>query len=443
MGKKSGPKMPKAPDPAATAKAQGEWDIKTAIANANLNRINQYGPQGSIEYKINGYNPDGTPIYSQHETYSPEQQRQYENEMAIANNLSGVANAQLGRVGETMGREFNYNNMTPLQTSVNGQPIQYNIGDSGPIQKSLDYSGAPQLPGVNDFSADAQRVNDAVYKQAMSRLDPAIEQQQRQLATQLAGKGISENSEAYRRAMDQMTRQQTDARNQAMYSGIQAGAQEQSRLFGLGLQARQQAVGETTTQGEFANAAQGQQYTQDLGRGSFYNTAQNQGFQQGMQNANLNNQGRVQQIEEANYLRNLPLQDIAALLQTGGGVQNPDFEDYANVSMPGVDYAGLVQNNYNAQMQQYNAKQQARSSALGSVFGLGGKLLGGFLSDRRLKENLKRIGKTSKGIPTYTFNYIGSRFKEFGVMAQEVIKVIPEAIGFKGGYMTVDYGKVW
>ena len=441
MGKKSGPKAPAAPDPAKTAAAQGEWNIKTAIANANLNRINQYGPQGSLEYKITGYNPDGTPQYSQYESYSPEQQALYNNQMAIANNLSGVANAQVGRVGETLGKTFNYDNMTPLQSHVGGPGVKYDFADSGPIQKSLDYSGAPKLPGVDDFSADAQRINDAVYGQAMSRLDPAIQQQQRQLAAQLAGKGISENSEAYRRAMDQMTRQQTDARNQAMFSGIQAGAQEQSRLFGLGLQARQQAVGETTTQGQFANQAQEQQYGQDLGRAGFYNTAQGQGFDQARYNTELNNRVRQQQIDEANYLRDLPLRDIAALMGQAGGAEGQDFENFNASTVGDVNYADLVQRQYEAQMEQYNQKRAARSKGLGSVFGLAGTALSVF-SDRRLKENIKRIGETAMGIPTYTFNYLGSRVKDFGVMAQEVIGVIPEAVGFKDGYMTVDYGKV-
>lgn len=445
MGKKSGPKMPAAPDPRATAQAQGEYDVKTAIANANLNRINQYSPEGSVEYTIDGYNPDGTPRYSQHNTYSPDQQAIYQNQTDLTKNYGNLANQQLGRVSDTMNKPFNYDAMTPLVTNVNGGPLQNTFDAGGPIQKSLDYSNLSALPGVGDFSADAKRVSDALYGQATSRLDPQWEQQQRQLATQLAGKGITENSEAYRRAMDQAARQRTDAYNQANWSAIGAGGQEQSRLFGLGLAARQQGQNEVNTQGTFANAAQAQQYAQNQGLADFFNTTQQQGFNQGVTNAGLANAGRQQQISEANYLRNLPIQDIAALMsgQSGNaGLQKPGFEDVSQVNMAPIDYTGMVNNNYNAQMDQYKQKQAARSSALGGLFGLGGAALSAF-SDRRLKANLARFGTTSKGIPTYFFNYLGDKVRHFGVMAQDVLKVIPEAVGFKDGFMTVDYGKVW
>lgn len=449
MGKKSGPKAPKSPDPTQTAAAQQKYDVNTAITNANLNRINQYGPQGSLTYSIDGYNEDGTPKYSQHETYSPEQQALYDQQMKIANSLSGLAGDTVGRARDTMSKEFNYNNMTPLQTNVQGGPIQNSVG-GWDIQRDLDFSGAPKLPGVDDFSADAQRTQDAMYKQATSRLDPQWETQQRQLATQLAGKGITENSEAYRRAMDQAQRQKTDAYNQATWSSIGAGSQEQSRLFGLGLAARQQDVGERTAQGSFHNAAQAQGYGQNLSSAEFANEAQQQGWDQAFANAGLNNAGRQQQISEANYLRDLPLRDIQALMQTSGGAQGQDFQDVAGVGVSPIDYTGMVNQNYQNQMARYNAKQQARSQGLGSLFGLGGSVLGGMasagtlFSDARLKERLRRIGTTAKGIPTYTFNYLGDRVKQIGVIAQDVLKVIPDAVTrHPNGFLMVDYGKVW
>lgn len=375
-----------------------------------------------------------------------------------------------------MNKPFDYSGMTPIQTNVQGGPIQGSVGygvdpkysfdAGGPIQKGLDYSNLTALPGVGDFSADAKRVSDALYGQATSRLDPQWEQQQRQLATQLAGKGITENSEAYRRAMDQAQRQKTDAYNQANYSAIGAGGAEQSRLFGLGLAARQQGQNEVNTQGTFANAAQAQQFEQNQGLADYFNQAQAQGygqalssanfaneaqaqgFNQGFQNAGLSNAGRQQQIQEANYLRNLPIQDIASLMSASSGnagVQGPNFENVSQVNMAPVDYTGMVNNNYNAATAQYNAKQAARSQMLGSIFGGIGSIGAAAItaSDRRLKENLVRVSETTKGIPTYIFNYIGDKARQLGVMAQDVIKVIPEAVGFKDGFMTVDYGKVW
>lgn len=64
-----------------------------------------------------------------------------------------------------------------------------------------------------------------------------------------------------------------------------------------------------------------------------------------------------------------------------------------------------------------------------------------FLSDRRLKENVKPAGERN-GFPIYEFNYINDPQVYVGVMADEVEKIMPEAIGEFGGYKTVDYGKL-
>lgn len=66
-----------------------------------------------------------------------------------------------------------------------------------------------------------------------------------------------------------------------------------------------------------------------------------------------------------------------------------------------------------------------------------------FFSDRRLKHDIKRIGKTDDGLPIYTFKYKGDHEEQthIGFMAQDVEKVKPEAVGEYGGFKTVDYEK--
>jgi hypothetical protein len=64
--------------------------------------------------------------------------------------------------------------------------------------------------------------------------------------------------------------------------------------------------------------------------------------------------------------------------------------------------------------------------------------IGTLFSDRRLKENVEMVGIVN-GYPTYHFNYIGDDVKYEGVMAQDVAKINPEAIGEKEGFMTVNY----
>lgn len=64
-------------------------------------------------------------------------------------------------------------------------------------------------------------------------------------------------------------------------------------------------------------------------------------------------------------------------------------------------------------------------------------------SDSRLKDNVTRIGTTRQGLPFYTFSYRGRPEVYAGVMAQDVLKVMPDAVSLSdSGYYAVDYGKL-
>lgn len=71
----------------------------------------------------------------------------------------------------------------------------------------------------------------------------------------------------------------------------------------------------------------------------------------------------------------------------------------------------------------------------------------GFFSDERLKEDAVRIGETDEGLPIYSYRYKGQGGpKQIGLMAQDVEKVHPEAVGLAAAadghyYKTVDYAK--
>lgn len=370
-----------------------------------------------------------------------------------------------------------FNQGGSLTSNVQGGQVQNQIADAGNVQTNLNY-GSQFNPG--DFNQAAQQASNSAYQAAAARLDPQYAQMQSDLQSRLANSGISENSDAYRREMDNFARQRTDAYGQAQNAAYAQGLAAQNQGYNQALGTRQQNTNETTQQGQFANnaqgqifgqnaaqlqafnnaqdqqfsqgqqnanlnnAAQGQQFSQNQSAAGFNNTAQNQAFNQGLSNAQLNNTGRQQQIQEASYLRNLPLNDIAALLGTGGGVQNPTFNQYAQVGVAAPDYQGAVYNNYNAQMQQYNQAQANRSAGLGSIFGTLGTAAGAIFSDRRVKHDIKRIGTLANGMTTYTFKYIWDNVQRFGIMAQEALDVIPDAVTVApNGMMQVDYGRVW
>ena len=61
-------------------------------------------------------------------------------------------------------------------------------------------------------------------------------------------------------------------------------------------------------------------------------------------------------------------------------------------------------------------------------------------SDFRLKTDIRQVGLTAHSLPLYTFRYIGKDDLYEGVMAQDVLKVMPAAvITGEDGYYRVDY----
>jgi hypothetical protein len=64
-----------------------------------------------------------------------------------------------------------------------------------------------------------------------------------------------------------------------------------------------------------------------------------------------------------------------------------------------------------------------------------------FFSDRRLKDDIEKIGKTFDGQDIVRYKYKGEPGTRIGLIAQDVEKHHPEAVGLAGGYRTVDYDK--
>lgn len=144
--------------------------------------------------------------------------------------------------------------------------------------------------------------------------------------------------------------------------------------------------------------------------------------------------GRSQAMQEAYAERNQPLQEISSLL-SGSQIQAPQFVNTPQANVAGVDYTGLVNNNYNAQLQASNAK-------MGGLFGLlGTGLTAGIkYSDRRLKTDVRRVGRLDNGLPVYAYRMIGSPMTEIGLMADEVEQKIPDAVHQQpNGFKMVDY----
>tara|TARA_Y100001938_G_scaffold149480_1_gene236446 strand:- start:12790 stop:13695 length:906 start_codon:yes stop_codon:yes gene_type:complete len=85
------------------------------------------------------------------------------------------------------------------------------------------------------------------------------------------------------------------------------------------------------------------------------------------------------------------------------------------------------------------AKDQAWSGAISSGINVLGSLVG---SDKRLKKNIRLIGKSPSGLKIYAFEYIDKFFGKHiyqGVMSDEIPS---NAVVNNGGYDRVDYSKI-
>lgn len=320
MGKDS-PSPPPAPDPAQTAAAQGAANKETAVAQANLNRINQNTPYGSLTYTKIGTNEDGTPQYQSDVTLAPAQQQELAAQNQAGIQFGNIANTQLGNVSSALSQPLNYDN-APAQVT------------------HLDTSGLPVLPSgqVSNHADDLQSVQDA----EMARINPQLQQQRQALESRLASQGIAIGSDAYNKAMTLQGQQENDAHNQAIINASNAQSQmigNDSAIQQLAAQMRAQGLNEEQVQ------------------------------------ANLQNAGRQQAIQEDTSLRSQPINEISALLN-GGQVQNPSFTSVPQVGVANTDVEGPTALAYQGQLAQYQAQNAARQGTLGGLFGLGGSILG-------------------------------------------------------------------
>ena len=197
------------------------------------------------------------------------------------------------------------------------------LGDAFGSEFSFD--GLPAAPQGSD--AARQRVEDALFNRFSGRINEQFGRDQEALNAQLANQGINidSNAKAFGTANQLLGEQRNDALENAANQAVLAGGQEQSRLFGLGGAERDRA------------------------------------------------------IQEQSFLRNIPLNEIGALLGTGQ-VGLPQFSNPTQTGIAGTDVIGaqaLASNVANQNFQSQLANQQA---GLGGLFGLGGTLGGAALS---------------------------------------------------------------
>ena len=353
---------PPTPDYRAAAK-------ETSAGNASQAQVAQYGsmtnqvtPYGSVNYTAQnvGKTKQGDPLnqWTQTVNLSPDQQKLFDQNIAINQGLGNVAQQGLGYVQSA-------------------------------LDKPLDFSSAQQLYTPGQIQ---QQASDAAYRNASQYLDPQYQQAQSSLENQLANQGITRGSEAYNTAMANQNRQKQQAyesaRNQAYLQGMQGGQQA---------------------------------YTQGMGN-------------------------RQQQISELQALRQDPINMLNAV-RTGSQMQVAQMPQVGQSNpaalnmVAGPDMLGAVNAQYTAQSNNVNAANANTAGMIGAGMQMAGNVASKLPipSDPRLKKNIKRIGTHALGIGLYTWDYLWGE-PSTGVMANEVEKVMPEAVVLHpSGFKMVNY----
>ena len=172
---------------------------------------------------------------------------------------------------------------------------------------------------VRDRAMSGQEGWDNAYNAQIERNQPFQERSRDRMVNQLSNQGIHRGSEAFQEAMRDLERQEND--------------------FNLGAQ---------------TNATNQQQ------------------AQFGMQS-----QGRQSDIQQQAFQRQLPLNELMAL-QSGTQIQSPQFQQFqgSQIAPPPLFQAEGAQ--YNANLQNANAKNAFTNNLMGGLFGLGSAGMGMF-----------------------------------------------------------------
>jgi len=219
----------------------------------------------------------------------------------------------------------------------------------------------------------------------------------------------------------------------AQRAGFQNAAQQQQYTQNLG-------------SGSFANSAQAQQNSQNAAAAGFYNTGAAQQLAQQQSGFNAQNAWRNQYMQEQYAQRNQPLNEISGLL-SGSQVSAPNFVNTPGSQIATTDIGGLINQNFAQQQQNYQTATSSWNATMGGLLGLGA---GAIRSDERSKENIIPMGTVfaagedgkRKPLPISEWSYKGEDTRHVGPMAQDVEKIDKSAVTTRDGVKHIYPAKV-
>ena len=150
--------------------------------------------------------------------------------------------------------------------------------------------------------------------------------------------------------------------------------------------------------------------------------------------------------------RSQALADTGVQIGNIGALQSQMYSPQYIAGLGATGLENLYTQQFQNEMDKYNAavgsSNANKSAAAGTIGSLGAAAIMA-MSDKRVKENLKPVGKLDNGLTVYIGNYIESvdpyKMPQLFLIAQEVEKVHPEAVkgfkveGFEDPVLAVNY----
>lgn len=201
MGKKS---APSAPDPAATAAAQGTANKEAVDASAQDSQINQVSPYGNVSYSGTVGQPDRTVTT----TLSPDQQQIFNSQTNVQKTLGNEANTLAGQLPN---QPLNFDNLTQI-------PQNY-----------------------DQLRSDS---SNKIYQGMTQNLQGDYNKSEATLRSKLAAQGLNANDEAYQNELTTFDRNKNDALQNAATTAYEYGQGEANNAYNQASQSRNQGISE-------------------------------------------------------------------------------------------------------------------------------------------------------------------------------------------------------
>jgi hypothetical protein len=411
-------------------------------------------PKYDVQYRTTDYIPTEYNVTGQQAMaqYAP-------NAMSIPEYNTESALAEQSRLNTAIGGQQYANVSSPLGGySVSVDPATGQLTVNKSLSDNSQTALSKQLGALNTYTGDPTEAANAYYNAQMSYLQPQLDRQVERAESSLTNRGLPIGSSAWNEAMGNVYDSQNRALDALSNEALSRGQAYQGNILGQAQMLGGQVIDPSMVAGQ-AGAGLSDTYANQ------YNAALAQ-EQANYDNALLRYNAMIQ--DEANRYQN-ELNAYNALLNNNQGRYAANLSNNQGLYQNDLNrYQGALQA-YQTKMAAYNADKQALSSALGTGVGtfaaiapslLGSSALatggstaaaaGGTAvaaSDRRLKTDLRLVGKSDNGLNIYLGKYKPESGLDDGkyhlfLIAQEVKDVVPEAvIEDESGYLKVDYMK--